>query len=132
MVVFVVQGHEAVGIPRKGAIEVPEYPRLARSAPGALRGVPPRGSLEAHGAGRLEAASEHGRLEVVYHREAGDIEVLVVFRAPDAQTTPGSRGFWSDIADKNEIVVEWRSMQPIAQVVHEVARAALDEAVVIV
>mmetsp|Transcript_81723 Transcript_81723/g.196017 ORF Transcript_81723/g.196017 Transcript_81723/m.196017 type:complete len:508 (-) Transcript_81723:32-1555(-) len=132
VVVGEVLRHETVGIPRQGAVHVPEDARLGSAAYGAARGIEPTDALEAHGASCLKASLEHRALPVVHHRQARHEKVLVVLGGPDANAAPRVGCLGIDVAHQDEVVVQGRRVKPVGQMVHEVPGAALHEAVVVV
>lgn len=65
-----------------------------------------------------------------YHSET--LPRHVVLGGSDATARTAEGGALVDIAHQHQVVIEGRRVKVIREVVHEVARAALDEAVVVV
>lgn len=85
-----------------------------------------------HGTRGLKASFKGRRVVQVDHRGPRDVEVLVVLGRPDSAAHARAGGLRIHVSHQDQVVIEGRRVQAIGQMVHEMPRAAFDEAMIIV
>lgn len=129
---FIELGDEAIRIARQSPIHIPEdSSHLTTITEGVLRWIEPSATFISHGTNGLKTTFESSLITQIDGRHTRDIEVLIVLCRSNAPIHSWSRRGRIDVAHQNQVVIEWRSMQTIGQMVHEVTGTTFNESMII-
>ena len=130
-VIFIELGNEAIGIASQSSIHIPEDSSHLTTTDGALRGIEPSATFISHGANGLKTTFKSCGIMQIDGRHTRDIEVLIVLCRSNAPTHSWRSRGRIDVSHQIQVVIEWRSMQTIGQMVHEVTGTTFNESMII-